>query len=163
MECDGTRDFEGMYELIDETAKRYPDRTALECWDGSVSYTELAEYTLRLGNFLVFQNIGPEVLVPECFDKSLWAVVSMLGVQKAGGAFVCIDPAQPIDRLNAIIEETNAQVVLCDMLSSSVPNAIPVHAHVMHQLTPCPDLPRRALPTNAAFGTFTSGSMGKPK
>lgn len=92
-----------MHELIDETAKRYPDRTALQCWDGSVSYKELADYTSRLGSFLIFQNVGPEVLVLVCFDKSLWAVVSMLGVRKASGAFVCIDPAQPIDRLKAII------------------------------------------------------------
>lgn len=92
-----------MHELIDETAKRYPDRMALQCWDGSVSYKELADYTSRLGSFLIYQNVGPEVLVLVCFDKPLWAVVSMLGVRKASGAFVCIDPAQPIDRLKAII------------------------------------------------------------
>lgn len=157
-----------MHEMIDETAKNFPDSTALECWDGSISYAELSDYTSRLGSFLISRNVGPEVFVPVCFDKSLWAVVSMLGVMKAGGAFVCIDPAQPMERLRTIIEEVEAQIALsapayCDMTSGSVSQVIAVDTDFIHILPPCPDLPRRASPSNPAFAIFTSGSTGKPK
>lgn len=157
-----------MHEMIDDTARQIPDNKALECWDGSLSYGKLAEYTSRLGNYLISHNIGPGVFVPVCFDKSLWAIVSMLGVQKAGGAFVCIDPAQPIDRLKTIIEEAEAQVVLCappyrEMATDSIPNVISVDGTFIDNLPPCPDLPRRAIPSGPAFAIFTSGSTGKPK
>ncbi|KAH8432011.1 uncharacterized protein LDX57_009658 [Aspergillus melleus] len=157
-----------LHELIDERATTCPDSTALECWDGSVSYVDLVDYTSRLGNFLISQNVGPDVFVPVCFDKSLWAVVSMLGVLKAGGAFVCIDPAQPIDRLSTIIEEVDARIALaapehCGKLSEALPQVIAVDSALIHQLPPCPDLPRRASPHDAAYAIFTSGSTGKPK
>ncbi|PYH86198.1 acetyl-CoA synthetase-like protein [Aspergillus uvarum CBS 121591] len=157
-----------LHEQIDEAAKQYPNRTALECWDGSVSYSELVDYTARLGNFLISQNVGPEVFVPVCFDKSLWAVVSMLGVLKAGGAFVCIDPAQPIDRLRTIISEVEASLVLTtpgyvNMVSPNVSHVTAVDADFIQNLPPCLELPKRASPHDAAFAIFTSGSTGKPK
>ncbi|KAJ9487562.1 hypothetical protein VN97_g5752 [Penicillium thymicola] len=157
-----------MHELIDEQAQTRPESTALECWDGAVSYAQLVDYTSRLGSFLISQNVGPEVFVPVCFDKSLWAVVSMLGVMKAGGAFVCIDPAQPVDRLQKIINEVNAQIALGapayhDMLSGLTSNIIAIDADFILSLPPCSDLPRRASPIDAAFAIFTSGSTGKPK
>ncbi|PYH40075.1 acetyl-CoA synthetase-like protein [Aspergillus saccharolyticus JOP 1030-1] len=157
-----------LHELIDETAKLYPDRTALECWDGSVSYSELVEYTSRLGRFLISQDVGPEVFVPVCFDKSLWAVVSMLGVLKAGGAFVCIDPAQPTERLKTIISEVEANLTLTspgyvEMVSPNVSQVIAVDRDFIQSLPPCLDFPKRASPSDAIFAIFTSGSTGKPK
>ncbi|CAI7655936.1 unnamed protein product [Penicillium bialowiezense] len=156
-----------MHELIDAQARSRPDSTALECWDGSVSYAQLVDYTSRLGSFLVTQNVGPEVFVPVCFDKSLWAVVSMIGVMKAGGAFVCIDPAQPVDRLETITSEVNAQVALGapayhDALAGLVPNAITIDAEFILSLPPPAELPRVS-PKDAVFAIFTSGSTGKPK
>jgi non-ribosomal peptide synthetase component F len=141
---------ECMHEIIDQQAKSRPYSTALECWDGSVSYAQLVDYTDRLGKFLISQNVGPEVFVPVCFDKSLWAVVSMLGVLKAGGAFVCIDPAQPVDRLQTIISEVDAQIALGapdyrEMLSGMTSNVISVNADVLLRrpllLEPPPTMP----------------------
>ncbi|PWY66710.1 acetyl-CoA synthetase-like protein [Aspergillus heteromorphus CBS 117.55] len=160
-----------LHEQIDETARWRPAQTALECWDGSVTYAELADYSSRLGRVLVSQGVGPEVFVPVCFDKSLWAVVAMLGVLKAGGAFVCIDPAQPMDRLRAIIGEVQAQVALAApeyeglMAGEGVATVIAVDGGFIAALPPChgQDLPRRATPRDAAFAIFTSGSTGKPK
>jgi amino acid adenylation domain-containing protein len=156
-----------MHDLIDEQAKLRPDSIALECWDGAVSYAQLVDYTARLGSFLITQKVGPEVFVPVCFDKSLWAVVSMLGVMKAGGAFVCIDPAQPVDRLQTIISEVDAQIALGapayrDTLAGLTPNAIAIDADFILSLPPPSDLPRVS-PKEAAFAIFTSGSTGKPK
>ncbi|KAF9890570.1 hypothetical protein FE257_005701 [Aspergillus nanangensis] len=157
-----------LHEQIDAAAKSRPDSTALECWDGSASYSQLVDYTSRLGNFLIDQDVQPGVFVPVCFDKSLWAVVSMLGAIKAGGAFVCIDPAQPIDRLKTIIEEVDAKVVLaapdhCHLFTGTGCTPIAVDADFINSLPPCPNLPRRATPTDPVLAIFTSGSTGKPK
>ncbi|CAG8937825.1 unnamed protein product [Penicillium salamii] len=156
-----------MHDLIDAQARSRPESTALECWDGTISYAQLMDYTSRLGSFLVTQNVGPEVFVPVCFDKSLWAVISMLGVMKAGGAFVCIDPAQPVDRLETIISEVDAQVTLGapvyrETLARLVPNAIAIDENFILGLPPSSELPRVS-PKDAAFAIFTSGSTGKPK
>ena len=157
-----------LHELIDDQAQISPDATALNCWDGAVTYAELADYTSRLGQFLIDQDVGPEVFVPVCFDKSLWAVVSMLGVLKSGGAFVCIDPAQPLERLRTITEEVQATIALAappytDMVSETGPKTIAVDEGFIQSLPYCGNLPKRANPHNAAFVIFTSGSTGKPK
>lgn len=156
-----------MHDLIDTQAASRPESIALECWDGAVSYAQLADYTSRLGSFLTTQKVGPEVFVPVCFDKSLWAVISMIGIMKAGGAFVCIDPAQPVDRLETIISEVDAQITLgapsyLDTLAGLVPNAISIDADFILSLPPPSNLPRVS-PSDAAFAIFTSGSTGKPK
>ncbi|EAU30201.1 predicted protein [Aspergillus terreus NIH2624] len=159
---------ECLHEQIDKTALTCPDKIALECWDGSMTYAQLVDYTNRVGNFLIDQNIRPSVFVPCCFDKSLWAAISMLGVLKAGGAFVCIDPAQPIDRLTTIIEEVDANFVLaapehCKMFAGTGCTPLAIDADFIYSLPPCHGLPRRATPKDPLLAIFTSGSTGKPK
>ncbi|KAJ5894899.1 hypothetical protein N7495_006590 [Penicillium taxi] len=157
-----------LHDLIDEKAQEYPEAMALECWDGSVTYAQLVDYSSRLAHLLIAQKVGTGVIVPVCFDKSLWAVVSMLGCMKAGGAFVCIDPAQPIDRVQTIIHEVDAKVALAapshrDMIGSLVEEVISVDADIILGLTSSSDVPPRATPGDTAFLVFTSGSTGKPK
>ena len=56
--------------------------------------------------------VGPEHLVALCFGKSFWMPVAMLGILKAGGAFVPLDPCHPRARLRQIVESSRAKVVL---------------------------------------------------
>ncbi|KAL4894930.1 hypothetical protein BDV59DRAFT_200709 [Aspergillus ambiguus] len=159
---------ECLHEQIDRRAATCPDKIALECWDGRVTYAQLVDYTSRLGNFLIDQGIGPSVFVPCCFDKSLWAAISMLGVLKAGGAFVCIDPAQPVDRLTTIMDEVDAKFVLaapehCNLFAGAGCTTLGIDADFIHGLPLCHNLPSRAAPNDPALAIFTSGSTGKPK
>lgn len=50
-----------MHEMIDDTTRTSPDNMALDCWDGTVTYAQLSDYTSRLGNYLIAHNIGPGV------------------------------------------------------------------------------------------------------
>lgn len=155
-----------LHELIEDRASTSPNATALNCWDGAVTYAELSDYTSRLGQYLIGEDVRPEVFVPVCFDKSLWAVVSMLGVLKAGGGFVCIDPAQPLERLGAIVEAVEATIALAapsyiGMVAKAGPKAIAVDAEFIQSLPPCSQLPKRAESHNPAFAVFTSGSTGE--
>ncbi|WQF86830.1 Putative AMP-dependent synthetase/ligase domain-containing protein [Colletotrichum destructivum] len=73
---------------------------------------ELDRYFTALANHLHRLGVGPEVVVPVCFKKSAWAIVSMMGILKAGGAFVPLDAAHPPARLLEIIGQVGARLVL---------------------------------------------------
>lgn len=75
-----------IHETIAETAQKLPSDEAICSWDGSFTYQELVERARRLAGHLNALRVGPEVIVPLCFDKSKWNVVAMLGVLFAGGA-----------------------------------------------------------------------------
>lgn len=75
-----------IHEVITETAHKVPKDEAICSWDGSFTYQELDNHASRLAAHLIDLGIGPEIIVPLCFDKSKWNLVAMLGVLNAGGA-----------------------------------------------------------------------------
>lgn len=75
-----------VHDIIAETAERVPDEQAIFSWDGNMTYRELDECACKIAAHLVELGVGPETIVPLCFDKSKWNVVAMLGVLIAGGA-----------------------------------------------------------------------------
>jgi len=77
-----------------------------------MTYAELNTLSSRLANYLASRGVGPEVTVPVCFEKSRWAIVSLLAVLRAGGTFVLFDISQPVARLKSIIMQTNAKLAL---------------------------------------------------
>jgi non-ribosomal peptide synthetase component F len=100
-----------------------------------------------------------------------WNLVAMLGVMKAGGAFVPLDPTHPPSRLQRLIDSVKAEVVLCsqgraDALRPIAKTLIPICSDTLDQL-PAPvdgiDLASGVTGQNAAYVLFTSGSTGEPK
>lgn len=93
----------------------------------------------------------------------------MLGVLKAGGAFVPFDPSHPVERLRALSRSVDAKLLLCSrqhvqLLASVADVALAVDEDALRQ--PCSgnlDEAIRACSTNAAYVIFTSGSTGEPK
>ncbi|KAH3909963.1 hypothetical protein HBI56_129220 [Parastagonospora nodorum] len=76
-----------------------------------MTYGELDALSSILASYLVDLRLKPEVIVPLCCEKSMWTVVAMLAVLKAGGAFAPIDPEHPASR-HEIFRQTKARVVL---------------------------------------------------
>ena len=95
-----------------------PDAVAIHAWDGNFTYSELDEIVTRLAHHLRHLGVGLEVLVPICFGKLAWAIVAMLAVLQAGGAFVPLDPSHPLGRLQNIISRVGARLLL---ISSDAP------------------------------------------
>lgn len=110
-------------------------------------------------------------LLPLCLSRKTIAnllQVAMLGIMKAGGAFVSLDPAAPIARLRDIVGDTEARIILCspqyrNLCSSIVPQTMIVGRHTIEQL-PDKDIELPVGDSSApAYLIFTSGSTGKPK
>ena len=143
-----------------------PEAQALCAWDGSLTYLQLDKMSDTLASYLVGKGVQPEVLVPLCFDKSVWTVVTMLAVLKAGGACVHLGATQPITRLAQIISDTGAKVLLADPQHSEMfqglVEVITIEPSFLENLSSTDPLPL-VRPTNPAFVLFTSGSTGKPK
>lgn len=133
-----------------------------------MTYAELDKLSSQLARHLVGLGVGPEVMVPLCFSKSIWAIVAMVAVMKAGGAFVSLNPSHPISHLSAIIQEVQAIVILVAPSTSGqlngVSNYLEIRPSLFDNLSSTSRFSNAAVtPSNAAFAIFTSGSTGKPK
>lgn len=158
-----------LHELIEERSYHCPTSSAISSWDGELTYHLLNVLSLRLAHRLRTSQIGPEVRVALLFEKTLWMVVAMMAVMKAGGVFVPLDPTHPKNRLESIIQEVGAGLLLCseqcfDTFSGISNETIIVNSASLGQFPLC-DSPacNTVTPKNAIYIMFTSGSTGKPK
>lgn len=156
------------HDLIRDRARSQPKLPAVCAWDGDLNYEELDALASRLACHLASQGVGPEVLVPLCFEKSMWIIVSMLAVLKAGGAFVSLDPTQPQSRLKHMIQQTEAKFMLASpsyaqLCGEIIPKVLIVDSSSTSDLKGTPNNITRPNPRSAAYVIFTSGSTGQPK
>lgn len=157
-----------VHERIRKTINRQPDDEAIVGWDGNLSYRELGDMTTRLAAKLQELGVGPESLVPFCFPKSTWAAVSMVAIEMAGAAFVPLDPSAPPERIQGILEDVGAQLVVCspsteEMLKQLGVNTLCVTENMVKDLNEHVTVSSDVGHNNACLVIFTSGSTGKPK
>lgn len=158
-----------VHDLVLEHAKVSPQGPALCSWDGDLNYQDLEDLSCRLASDLIDAGVRQETIVPVCFKKSLYAVVAMVAILRAGGAFVPLDPSHPEDRVRAVIEKANASIAVASPDTAPLFHNIPVAVFQVSSTTF--ESPGAALnrslplirPGHAAFVLFTSGSTGKPK
>ena len=158
-----------VHHWIADRCAAQPDQLAISSWDGDVTYGELNALSSQLARVLVSNGVGPEVIVPLCFEKSKWAVISILGTIKAGGAFVLLDPSHPTNRLKQIIEDVGGSFVIAsptqqDRMKALVPNVVTVSAErKLWKQTQDNWSNAWTTPDNPVYVVFTSGSTGKAK
>jgi amino acid adenylation domain-containing protein/non-ribosomal peptide synthase protein (TIGR01720 family) len=159
-----------VHEVVATQATARPEAAAVCSWDVDFSYRELEDISTRLGCHLRGLGVGPEVLVPLCFEKSAWAIVAMMAVLKAGGACVSLDPSHPLSRLEGIVHDVKARLVLATAYTSArfepmVNDVLVINRSFLASLPlTCEMSPyAHVRPTNPAFVIYTSGSTGKPK
>ena len=157
------------HHAIGERVISQPEAPAVSAWDASFTYRELDRLSTKIANRLISLGIGPETFVALCFEKSAWAVVSMLAVMKSGGAFVPLDPSHPMSRRQEIIGQVRAKVLLISTLQAhsqdwgTIPVVVANSAWAdMPDTAPIAQC-KEVQPNNTLYVIFTSGSTGKPK
>ncbi len=158
-----------LHELIAEQAARTPEAVAVVFEDRGLTYGELDRLSNQLANRLRGLSVGPEVRVAVALERSLELIVGLVGVLKAGGGYVPLDPAYPKDRLEYMLEDSRAAVLLAQerVLESLPPASVPVllldetFAVLDGESDEAPA--GLAGPSNLAYMIYTSGSTGRPK
>ncbi len=161
-----------VHELFEREAARAPERIALVFDGQQLSYTELNQKANRLAHHLRRLGIGADRPVAICLRRSAEMVVGILGVFKAGGAYAPLDPSAPSERLNFMLAETEASVLLTQQSfvhlfpakQGRVVLSLDADWTTVEESGGGDDNPARTLsPANLAYVLYTSGSTGKPK
>jgi amino acid adenylation domain-containing protein len=169
----GARDFarpECLHALFEERARLAPDAVAVSSGAGSVTYAELNRRANRLAHRLRSVGVGPDVPVALLLERSVEIVVGVLGTLKAGGAYVPLDPEYPQERLQFMLEDAGASVVVTQ---TALVERLPADARARalrlddadarlddeSDENPAPVV----VPDNLAYVIYTSGSTGRPK
>jgi len=158
-----------LHELFEAQAARRPNAVAVTCGKDMLTYAQLNARANQLAHFLRKRGAGPESLVAMYMDRSLDLVIAILGIVKAGAAYVPLDSAYPSDRLAFMLEDSKPAFLLTE---ESMRRAIPRCAA---QLV-CVDTERKAIASesvqnpvtnvnsdNLVYVIYTSGSTGQPK
>ena len=158
-----------VHHLIEEKVREQPDDEAVCSRDGSLSYQELDSYANMLASRLVLRGIKPDDLVPMCFEKSMWTVVAMLAVLKAGAAFVPI-PCSPVQRVKTILSLIRPTFILTSVRQASIFKDMNEYVMIIgkdlcdkYESARLKPLEMDIRPSNLAYVLFTSGSTGTPK
>ena len=101
-----------VHELVAEQAARTPDAVAVTDAAGSLRHRELEERANRLAHHLRGLGAGPEAVVGVCLPRTAELLVVLLGVLKAGAAYLPLDPAYPPDRLRFMLDDAGAEMVV---------------------------------------------------
>lgn len=163
-------------ELISHEVALHADREAISACDLSVSYSELHVLTGTVAGHLISRySLGPNTMVPVCFEKSAWAIVAMMAIMKTGAAFVPLDPEHPTDCLESMVRRVKAPLIVAspaneEMVSKlgkglEVPYVIvgPQNVPAMGKEMAHTFLSWKRSPSDLAYCLFTSGSTGIPK
>ncbi|WP_018267991.1 non-ribosomal peptide synthetase [Methylosinus sp. LW4] len=157
-----------IHELFEAQAQRTPDAVAAIFGEDALTYGELNARASRLARYLIGLGVGPETIVGLCVERSLEMVVALLGVLKAGGAYLPLDPDYPAERLAYMIADASPRLVLTqERLAERLPAGTPILRldadREQFESASAEALGRRAAPQNLAYVIYTSGSTGKPK
>jgi amino acid adenylation domain-containing protein len=160
-----------VHELFQKMAASQPNWVAIQSWDGKLTYFQLDKLSNKLSQYLRGLGVGPETMVVHYFPKSMWAVVAILAILKAGGACVATTPDFPRERVETIIAATNASVVrtssdTMDTIDGLALHSVAVHRQFIESIQDTESTYNQSIsvaPHNAAFVIFTSGSTGNPK
>jgi amino acid adenylation domain-containing protein len=158
-----------VHELFEERAARTPGNLALVCGDERLTYAQLNERANRLARHLRACGVGAETRVGVLLEREAWVGIALLGVLKAGGAWVALDPAYPPPRLSFMLADAGASVLVT---TTRLAGSLTAHGARLV----CLDADARQIEAreggnpgrvadalNLAYLVYTSGTTGRPK
>ncbi len=154
---------------FEAVAERMPQAEAVVCGPNSIRYGDLNRQANQLARHLRSLGAGPETLVAVCLERSLELVTALLGVLKAGAAYVPLDPEYPRERLAFMLADSGAGIVLTHSrlrpLLPETPGRLLCLDSDCEQIAlhGGDNLPSQIDPRNRAYVIYTSGSTGQAK
>ncbi len=158
-----------LHGVFEAQVEKTPEAIALVFDQEQLTYRELNKRANQLAHYLRSLNMGSEMLVGICLERSIEMIVGMLGILKAGAAFVPLDPSQPQERLAFILADTKVEVlVTLKKLVAGIP--VP-QGHLVCLDAECENIATKSKNNqksgiqsdNLAYTIYTSGSTGQPK
>ncbi|MBO5337624.1 MAG: amino acid adenylation domain-containing protein [Lachnospiraceae bacterium] len=151
-----------VHELFTEQAKRTPDSIALIFEDKKFTYRQLDEMSNSLAHFLRNKGINPNDVVPIIAKRSWHVIVAMLGVLKAGGAYMPVDPSYPVDRITYMMEIAESKFALIYGYEKKL-NIESMDLGEFDYTLDKSEVKNVNNPKDSVYVIFTSGSTGEPK
>jgi amino acid adenylation domain-containing protein/FkbM family methyltransferase len=152
-----------LHSLFESQARRSPDAIAATCGEQGITYAELDHRAGMLARRLRTHGVGPEQLTGVLLNGSIEMLVAMLGVLKAGGGFVPLDPQYPRERLLYMLGDAHVALVITrkelDLEAPGLPVLFIDDAAAEEAAVDVVEL----LPDNTAYVLYTSGSTGQPR
>jgi amino acid adenylation domain-containing protein len=158
-----------LHELFATQVECTPDAVAMVFEDRHLTYRELNRQANRLAHYLLTMGVGPGVPVGLCLPRGLEWIVGMLGIFKAGGVYLPLDPTYPQERLAFMLADAQAPVLLThsqDMARCAVAGTRVVSLDAQRTLLarqPAKNPLKRVSSADLASMIYTSGSTGQPK
>ncbi|HEX3734513.1 MAG TPA: non-ribosomal peptide synthetase [Solirubrobacterales bacterium] len=160
-------------ELVDEAVAAAPDRIAVRGAGATLTYGELSIRADRVAQRLLRLGVGPGDLVGQVVERSAGLVVAALGILRAGGAYVAIDPRYPEERLRWMLDDCAPAAVVTDETTAARlseggerPTLVLSDGGELEAAPPSESPESSPLPPGAsdlAYVVYTSGSTGRPK
>lgn len=152
-------------------AAEHPARIAVVCGDAAITFGELDRRSAGVAHCLIGRGLGPDHYVPICLHRSLDMVAAILGVLRAGAAFVPLEPRLPAKRLATILENCQAAIWMVNanqaatvaLSTCEALDPVQVWSQIERKPAHRTDRLDRAQPRDLAYAIFTSGSTGTPK
>ncbi len=157
------------HQLFEIQAKQHPERIAVTFHNNSLSYGKLNAKANQLAHYLIQSGIPSGALVGICLRRSPDILVSILGILKAGGAYIPLDPDYPDERLQFMLEDAQASVLITQTDQQTTLSG--GDAPMLYLDKDWPDIAthsdqnpiNRTHRQNLAYVIYTSGSTGQPK
>lgn len=157
-----------LHGMIEAQMERTPDAPAVWYEGQFLRYAELNRKANQLAHHLQSLGVGPESLVGICMERSFALVIGLLGILKAGAAYVPFDPSYPVERLNFLLEDADVPVLLMqDSLRAGFDSqrlivTLDAECRTLQNENTANPKPFVSL-DNLAYVIYTSGSTGNPK
>ncbi|MBD2207319.1 amino acid adenylation domain-containing protein [Calothrix sp. FACHB-1219] len=157
-----------LHQLFESVVEQTPNAVAVVFEDEQLTYSELNARANQLAHYLQQLGVKPEVLVGICVERSLFLIIALLGILKAGAAYVPLDPTYPRERLALMLTDAQVPILLTQQhLVKDLPECqtkvicLDSDSQIAQNSQSNPI--NQTTPENLAYVIYTSGSTGTPK